>query len=559
MKQRCYIYTRVSTSMQVEGFSLDAQRTRLLKFAEFRELEVVGEYSDKGRSGKNIQGRPEFQRMLKDIESGKDKVSFVLVFKLSRFGRNAADVLTSLQKLQDNGVNLICAEDGLDSSHGTGKLIIQILSAVAELERENIRVQTMEGRLQKAREGKWNGGFAPYGYKLVDGKLEIAEDEVEVIRIIFDKFVNTTIGINGIAKYLNDNGFNKKKRQNNTLDYYVPSFIKKVLDNPVYCGKIAFQRRKTEKIAGKHEEYHIVSQTDFPVYDGVHEAIVSEEIWLQAQKKRKKTGHKRDKKHKLEHEHLLSGIIKCPVCDANLYGNVNRKKKDDGTYYKDYYFYACKHRKQVNGVRCNYDRQWNQETVNKAVEETIRKVVNNPDFEAALRKKIDSRVDTSALDAEMENLQKALRQLISAKDRLGQQMDTLDVTDKHYDKKYEDMQARLDDFYDKIDAAQEEIAELQARIDFLVAQKISSDNVYKYLLYFDKLYDKFTDKEKKTFLGSFVEKIEIYPTETPNGRILKRIQFRFPLFYEGEEIIGLSWDNETTLECAVQLTRQKNE
>ena len=178
MKQRCYIYTRVSTSMQVEGFSLDAQRTRLLKFAEFRDLEVVDEYSDKGRSGKNIQGRPEFQRMLKDIESGKDKVSFVLVFKLSRFGRNAADVLTSLQKLQDNGVNLICAEDGLDSSHGTGKLIIQILSAVAELERENIRVQTMEGRLQKAREGKWNGGFAPYGYKLVDGKLEIAEDEV---------------------------------------------------------------------------------------------------------------------------------------------------------------------------------------------------------------------------------------------------------------------------------------------------------------------------------------------------------------------------------------------
>ena len=155
----------------------------------------------------------------------------------------------------------------------------------------------------------------------------------------------------------------------------------------------------------------------------------------------------------------------------------------------------------------------------------------------------------------MENLQKALRQLTSAKDRLGQQMDALDVTDKHYDKKYEDMQARLDEFYDKIDAAQEEIAELQSRIDFLIAQKISSDNVYKYLLYFDKLYDKFTDKEKKTFLGSFVEKIEIYPTETPNGRILKRIQFRFPLFYDGEEIIGLSWDNETMLETVVSLVK----
>lgn len=58
MKRRCYIYTRVSTSMQVDGFSLEAQRTRLLKYAEFKELEVVGEYSDKGRSGKNVQGRP---------------------------------------------------------------------------------------------------------------------------------------------------------------------------------------------------------------------------------------------------------------------------------------------------------------------------------------------------------------------------------------------------------------------------------------------------------------------------------------------------------------------
>lgn len=78
MKQtKCYIYTRVSTAIQVEGFSLDAQRTRLLKFAEYKGFEVVGEYSDKGRSGKNVQGRPEFQRMIKDIESGKDNVSFL--------------------------------------------------------------------------------------------------------------------------------------------------------------------------------------------------------------------------------------------------------------------------------------------------------------------------------------------------------------------------------------------------------------------------------------------------------------------------------------------------
>ena len=96
---------------------------------------------------------------------------------------------------------MICVEEGIDSSKGAGKLIITILSSVAEIERENILEQTMAGRQQKAREGKWNGGFAPYGYKLVDGKLEIAEDEAEVIRLIFDKFIHTNMGIRGISLF----------------------------------------------------------------------------------------------------------------------------------------------------------------------------------------------------------------------------------------------------------------------------------------------------------------------------------------------------------------------
>lgn len=130
-------------------------------FALYNDYEIVGEYEDAGKSGKSIEGRVQFTRMMEDIKSGKAGVSFVLVFKLSRFARNAADVLSTLQIMQDFGVNLICVEDGIDSSKDAGKLMISVLSAVAEIERENIRVQTMEGRIQKAREGKWNGGFAP--------------------------------------------------------------------------------------------------------------------------------------------------------------------------------------------------------------------------------------------------------------------------------------------------------------------------------------------------------------------------------------------------------------
>ena len=94
-KTKCYIYTRVSTAIQVDGYSLDAQKDKIRKYAEFQEMEIVGEYSDEGHSGKNIKGRPEFMKMLNDIEGGKDDISFVLVFKLSRFGRNASkDVRT---------------------------------------------------------------------------------------------------------------------------------------------------------------------------------------------------------------------------------------------------------------------------------------------------------------------------------------------------------------------------------------------------------------------------------------------------------------------------------
>lgn len=317
-KRRCYIYTRVSTSMQVEGYSLEAQKERLRKYADFQEMVIVGEYSDEGKSGKSIEGRQEFMQMLRDIEEGKDRVEFVLVYKLSRFGRNAADVLNSLQRMQDFGVNLICVEDGIDSSKDSGKLMISVLSAVAEIERENILVQTMEGRRQKARDGKWNGGFAPYGYKLLNGELEIAEDEAEIIRIIFDKYIHTNMGVNGIAAYLNEHGYKKKKRQNNTLDAFATSFIKGVLDNPIYCGKLAFGRRKTERVPGKRNEFRIVKQDSYILSDGIHEAIISEDDWNLAKQKRNINGVKHEKIHSLEHEHILSGILKCPICGKGM-------------------------------------------------------------------------------------------------------------------------------------------------------------------------------------------------------------------------------------------------
>ena len=554
-KTKCYIYTRVSTTIQVDGYSLDAQKEKLKRYAEFQNMEIVGEFSDEGKSGKSVAGRPEFQKMLKNIEDGVDGVEFVLVFKLSRFGRNAADVLNSLQMMQDYGVNLICVEDGIDSSKDSGKLMISVLSAVAEIERENILVQTMEGRKQKAREGKWNGGFAPYGYELVNGELQIAEDEAETIRLIYDKYIHTNMGLSAIAVYLNQHGYKKKKRQNNTLDAFAVSFIKGVLDNPIYCGKLAFGRRKNEKIPGTRSEYHTVKQDTYMLSEGIHEAIISEEDWQLAQQKRQATGVQYPKTHSLDHEHILSGILKCPVCGGGMYGNVNRKKKKDGTHYKDYFYYACKHRLWVNGHHCDYRKQWGEDIINDAVAEVIVKLVQNPKFEAGLRKKIDSKIDVSEMEAELEGLEKQHRQLSGAKARLGQQMDSLDISDRFYEKKYQDMETRLYRLYDEIEAVENSMEEIRTRMWNVQQQKISRDNVYQFLLYFDRLYDRFTDLEKKKFMNSFVEQVDIYEQEQPDGRILKHIKFRFPIFFDDEEIQDISWDNENTVETVVQLSK----
>ena len=146
--------------------------------------------------------------------------------------------------------------------------------------------------------------------------------------------------------------------------------------------------------------------------------------------------------------------------------------------------------------------------VDAAVEEVIRKLVTNPKFEQAIRQKIGSRIDTEELETELEQLRKKLRQLNGAKAKLGQQMDSLDVTDKHYDRKYQDMEERLYKLYDDIDSVEEEIEEVETRIYNVRQQKISGDNIYQFLLYFDKLYDKFTDAEKKEFLNSFIERVD---------------------------------------------------
>ena len=553
-KTKVYIYTRVSTAMQVDGYSLDAQKSKMKAFADYNEYEIVGEYEDAGKSGKSIEGRLQFNQMMDDIKSGKDGVSYVLVFKLSRFGRNAADVLSTLQVMQDFGVNLICVEDGIDSSKDAGKLMISVLSAVAEIERENIRVQTMEGRIQKAREGKWNGGFAPYGYKLVDGHLEINEEEAEAIRIIFDLYANTDIGANGISKYLEDHGIHKIIRQNGKTPLFNAHLIRIILKNPVYCGKIAYGRRKTEKVHGTRNDYHLVEQDNFLLVDGLHEAIVSDEIWQKVQIKRLAQAKKYEHVNvgKDTKKHLLSGIVKCPVCGAGMYGNKSIKHKKDGTKYKDFYYYGCKHRKMDRGYKCDYKKQINEELLDNSVAETIIKLASNPKFASLMQEKINMKVDTTAIEQELSNYEKQLRQAYSVKSKLAEEIDSLEPDDKHYIKRKADLDDRLYKMYDKIEDIENNPIAARAKKQSIEADKVTSDNIFSILMHFEEMYCLMNEIEKRQLIEALVSEVQIYEERQPNGQWIKSIKFRLPII---EEDISVCLDNGHQAEMVVLLTR----
>ena len=550
---KCVLYPRVSTEMQVDGFSLDGQRNSLKRFADREEMIMVDIYEDAGKSGKSIEGRPAFKKMLSDIENGL-QIDYILVYKLSRFGRNAADILNSLEFIQSYGINLICIEEGIDSAQASGKLLISVLSAVAEIERENIIEQTMNGRKEKARQGGWNGGFAPYGYYLKEKNLFIQEEEAEAIRIIYDKFANTEMGYGGVAQYLNLQGIKKIQRQNGKLNEWSGSLVRQILDNPVYCGKIAFGRRAKEKIKGTKNQYRQAWQEDYIVAEGKHEAIVSEELWNRVREKRIETGIKPPSKIGKERSHLLTGLLRCPACGGPMYTNKHAWTNKDGTY-KEVYYYVCSRNRNVRGKSCTYKAMLKKTEIEPLVITSIKELVSNKTFAEEVKSRIGTQIDTTIIDREIKNYEGKLREVDLNKARLENEIDTLPEDTRYRERKLHDMTIRLDGLYDIMVELEEKIEDAKLKRRSVEKNAITLENVYQLMINFEKMYDKINDEERKALVSSLIKEIQIYPhdeAEVP----LKSISFNFPVFKDGEEVQELLWEKDRHVETVVLMSRK---
>lgn len=385
---------------------------------------------------------------------------------------------------------------------------------------------------------------APYGYRIENGILKIVPEEAEIVKLIYDKYVNYDMGSIKIAMFLNENGYRKKLVSNTKHTTFTNEFIVKLIDNPVYYGKIAYGRRTNTKVKGSRNKYHIIKSDDYMLCDGKHKPIISEELWMQAHEKRKDTSSWQPKRHSLDHEHILSGILKCPICGGPMYGNVNRKrsKKNPELYYSDFFYYKCKHRPHKDGKNCTYNKQWNQKLINEAVVEIVKGLVKDPKFSLKTQNLIENKVDVEALNTELLNKKKSLSNTIILKDRLAREIDKLNIEDKHYERKYQDMQNRLSSFYDEIELYENNIEEMENKLVNIRQEKVNANEIYRCLSCFEKLYDKMTDLEKKMFMNRFIKEIHIFPDRQNDRRIIKYIKLRFPIYYGGQVRDSIGWN-----------------
>ena len=190
------------------------------------------------------------------------------------------------------------------------------------------------------------------------------------------------------------------------------------------------------------------------------------------------------------------------------------------------------------------------------MEDIILDMIASPKFRDHMIRKLEEKVDVSSLEMEKSQIREQLRQVMGAKKKLTEMMERLDINDKHYDRKYQDMQDRMDILYDRISDLEDAIADIDARIRGAYGEKITTDQLYKILLSFDKMYYRMTDLEKKQFMRDFIDEIELYPEKQEDGRILKQLSLGFPVFYEGSEGDTIRLHKENTVETVCLLSRK---
>ncbi|MFA5146792.1 MAG: recombinase family protein [Candidatus Omnitrophota bacterium] len=319
----CAIYTRVSTNdgMEQEFTSLDAQREAAESYILSQKSEglitLADHYDDAGFSGATTE-RPSLQKLIIDIKSGK--IGCVVVYKVDRLSRSLLDFSKLLEFFDQNNVAFVSVTQHFNTNTSMGRLTLNILLSFAQFEREIISERTRDKMGAARKKGQWMGGRPALGYNLdkENHKIVINEAEARIIREMFDLYTKER-SLLSVAMILNKRGYRTKQYlRKGKMSGGVPfkaTSMQLMLRNMLYIGKINYKGKQ--------------------VYQGQHEAIISEEVFNKVQTILDE--NRREKKVK-PHKNigLLSQIVRCKPCDSSMiyaYSTKNHKWK--------YFYYVC--------------------------------------------------------------------------------------------------------------------------------------------------------------------------------------------------------------------------
>jgi site-specific DNA recombinase len=319
-RKRCAIYTRKSSEegLDKEFNSLDAQReagkNKILS-QRHEGWELINEHYDDGGISGGTMERPALQRMIDDIKAGK--IDIVLVYKIDRLSRSMLDFLGMIKFFDEHNVSFVSVTQDLNTDTAMGRLVLNVLQSFAQFEREIASERIKDKIALSKQRGMWMGGTIPLGYDAIDSKLHVIEDEANIVRFLFDSFIETSSPTETI-KLAKTQGYKTKARRTSTGKHYpardfTKSSLYQVLRNQLYVGKI------------EHKEKG-------EVYGGQHDAIISDEIFDQAQSILQSNPKYRIRKSNKDNPYLLKGLLKDPK-GYSLTPTYSKKKDKIYRYY----------------------------------------------------------------------------------------------------------------------------------------------------------------------------------------------------------------------------------
>ncbi|MEL6672594.1 MAG: recombinase family protein [Bacteroidota bacterium] len=305
------IWIRVSTDMQVEAESPEHHKQRALQYLQAKGWQHITTYELKGVSGKDVRSHPEANRMLKDVAEGN--ITGLVFSNLSRLARSTKDLLAFAEYFEEHDADLISLKESLDTSTSSGRLFFTIVAGMTQWEREQIAERVSASVPIRAKLGKSTGGQAPFGYKWENNQLVINEDEANIVRQMFELYLEYKRK-RTVATMLNERGY--RTRKGKLFGY---TSIVRLLTNSAFKG---LRKTNYTKSRGKGLQWDVKPRSEW--VEVRVPAIVTEDLWdkvndlLEAQRKSKKKATKRGR-------HLFSSFIKCG-CGGKMYVPGNSPK-----------------------------------------------------------------------------------------------------------------------------------------------------------------------------------------------------------------------------------------